>query len=435
MSKFWTIVKAEYAQVVKKKSFIVGILLTPIFLIIIIVLPALLADRGMSKPVRYAVIDADGRGVGQRFAQSLTRYKLDDDSTTEAYNLTRIYSIAEDERDKIDSLRALLDTAIVGGQLKYYVVIYPDIEMNDSALLVSKSINFKTGARFDRRISDILAEMRLQQSNVNMPVDSLLILARRIDMIQGSPGGKERDFMTVYFGAFIFVMIIFISVIGYGQILMRSVIEEKNSRIMEVLVSSVSPFQLMLGKVVGLGAANLTQIAIWVAIGAVLFSFRGTLDVPVEIADIVFNPVLIIFFVLFLTIAYVMYASAFAFIGSISNTDKEAQNFMFPIIMSLMLPVFLLMYIIQEPDSVVSIVLSLVPIFTPTMMVARLNIGAPESFSFADPIIMQALIGLVLSAAFTLFLVWVTARVFRIGILMYGKRPTLPEIVKWIRYS
>lgn len=435
MSKFWTVVKAEYAQVVKKKSFVVGILLTPTFLIIVTVLPALLVDRGMSKPVRYAIIDADGRGVGQRFAQSLARYTLDDDSTTEAYNLTRIYSVSGSERDRLDSLRAALDTALVNGKLKYYVVIYPDVEKTDSALLVSKSINFKTGARFDRRISDILAEMRLQQSDINMPIDSVLVMARRIDMLQGSPGGKERDFTTVYFGAFIFVMIIFASVIGFGQILMRSVIEEKNSRIMEVLVSSVSPFQLMLGKVAGLGAANLTQISIWVAIGMILFSFRASLNVPADIADIVFNPVLIVFFVIFLAIAYVMYASVFAFIGSICNSDKEAQNFMFPIIISLMLPIFLLMYIIQEPDSTVSIILSMVPVLTPTMMIARLNIGAPETFSFADPVIVQAIIGVIISAGFTLFLIWVSARVFRIGILMYGKRPTMPEIMKWIRYS
>ncbi len=435
MNKFWTIVKAEYAQVVKKKSFLVGIILTPVFLIIVTVLPAALADRGVSKPVSYAVVDADGRNIGQRFAQSLSRYKLDDDTATEAYSLTRIYSVPDIASDQLDSLRAVLDSAIINGQIKYYVVIYPGIEKNDSALLVSKSINFKTAARFDRRISDILAQIRLEQSNVNMPVDSILTMARRIDMLQASPGGKQREFLTVYFGAFIFVMIIFISVIGFGQILMRSVIEEKNSRIMEVLVSSVSPFQLMLGKVVGLGAANLTQIGIWVVIGLVLFSFRGALEVPADISGIVFNPVLIIFFVLFLVIAYVMYSSVFAFIGSICNSDKEAQNFMFPIIISLMLPVFLMMYIIQEPDSAVSIILSMIPIFTPTMMVARLNIGAPETFSLSDPVILEAVIGVVLAAVFTVFLVWLAARVFRVGILMYGKRPNLPEILKWVRYS
>ncbi len=435
MRKFWTIVTAEYTQVVKKKSFIVGIILTPAFMLLVTVLPALLADRGVSQQVRYAVIDIDGQGIGQRFAQALTRYKLDDDSTTDAYSLARLYSMTGASADQVDSLRSALDTAIADGQLKYYMVIFHNVVNNDSALLVSKSINFRTSARFDARISAILAEMRLEHSNINLPIDSVMAMTRRVEMLEASPGGKKRDFMTVYFGAFIFIMIIFMSVIGFGQILMRSVIEEKNSRIMEVLVSSVSPFQLMLGKVVGLGAANLTQIAIWVGIGIVLFSYRAALSVPAEVADIVFNPVLIVFFVLFLIIAYVMYASIFAFIGSICNSDKEAQNFMFPIIISLMLPILLLMYIIQEPDSTLSVVLSMIPILTPTMMVARLNIAAPETFNLADPIILEAVIGVVIALAFTVFLVWVTARVFRIGILMYGKRPTLPEIIKWVRYA
>jgi ABC-2 type transport system permease protein len=435
MGKLWTIIKAEYAQVVKKKSFIVGIILTPVFLLLVTVLPALLADRGVSKQVRYAVVDVDGQGIGQLFAQALTRYKLDNDSTTEAYSLSRLYSMPDASTDQVDSLRSALDTALSAGQLKYYVVIFPNVVNNDSALLVSKSINFRTSARFEARLSGILSEIRLEHSNINLPIDSVMAMTRSVDMLEASPGGKKRDFMTVYFGAFIFIMIIFMSVIGFGQILMRSVIEEKNSRIMEVLVSSVSPFQLMLGKVIGLGAANLTQIAIWVAIGIMIFSNRTALNVSANVSEIVFNPVLIVFFILFLIIAYVMYASLFAFIGSICNSDKEAQNFMFPIIISLMLPVLLLMYIIQEPDSTLSVVLSMIPVLTPTMMVARLNIAAPETFNFADPIILEAVIGVVIALAFTVLLVWVTARVFRIGILMYGKRPTLPEIIKWVRYA
>jgi len=435
VGKFWTIVGSEYAQVVKKKSFLVGIILTPVFLLLVTILPALFAQRGISTPEQYAVIDADGRGIGERFAQSLTRYMLDDDSTTQAYKLARIYSIPGGDARRIDSLRVVLDSAIVSKDLKYYVVIYPGIEYSDSALMVSKSINFRSGTRFDRRLSDILAEIRLESSNINLPVDSVLGMTRRIELIQASPGGKTKAFESVYFGALVFVMIIFFSVVSFGQILMRSVIEEKNSRIMEVLVSSVSPFQLMMGKIVGLGAANLTQIGIWVAVGLVIFSARGSLEVPTEVSGILFNPVLIGFFVLFLVIAYVMYSTLFAFVGSICTTDKETQNFVFPITMSLMLPIILLMYIVQEPDSTVSVVLSLIPVLAPTMMVARLNIASPETFTFGNPVIMEAVIAAVLATLFTLFLIWITARIFRIGILMYGKRPTLPEILKWVRYK
>lgn len=434
MGKLLTVLAGEYARVVKKKSFLVGIIITPLILIMFSLLPTLLINRGMSAPVRYAVIDADGRGLGVEFAESLGRYRLDSDSTVPAYTLAGMYAVPDADRLTIDSLRVNLDSMLMSKRLKHYIVIYPRPEDADSIIMVSKSTSFRTSARFDRRMSDILSRKRLERSDVNLPVDSVLSLARRMEMIQMSPGGKSRNFLIIYLSGFAFIMIIFMSVITFGPILMRSVIEEKNSRITEVLVSSVSPFQLMMGKVIGLGAANLTQMVIWLAIGLVLFSQRGALAIPAEITGTIFNPVFIVFFVLFLAIGYFMFATVFAFIGAICNTDQEAQNFIFPIVISLMLPVILMTYFVQEPDSTVTTILSLIPFLTPTMMVMRLNIMAPGSFALADPVVSEAVMGVIISALFTVFLVWVTARVFRVGILMYGKRATLPEILKWVRY-
>jgi len=230
-------------------------------------------------------------------------------------------------------------------------------------------------------------------------------------------------------------MIIFITVITYGQVLMRTVIEEKNSRIIEVMVSSVSPFQLMAGKIIGLGLANLTQVGIWIAIGLGIYSFKGSLDISADIAGVIFNPVFIVFFLCYLIIGYLLFSTLFALVGSIVNTEKEAQNFVVPITMTLILPVIIAMYIIQEPDSAISVILSLIPFFTPTMMILRLNVIGPTSFNLGDPIILEATLGVILSALTTLGVIWVTSKIFRVGILMYGKRPTLPEILKWVRHS
>jgi len=435
MHKFWIIFKSEYAQVVKKKSFIVGIFLTPVFMILITVLPSMLTDKGIRTPEKYAIIDADGRGLGNAFAQSLERYRLDNDSTKEAYHLVAIHAIPGTDSQAMDSVRRLLDSMLTDNRLKYYIALYPRVDETDSVLMVSKSLSFKTSPRFERRMSDILAALRLERSSINLMIDSVLIMTRRIELMEASPGGKKRDFTTTYLGGLIFVLILAMSVIGFGGILMRSIIEEKNSRVMEVLVSSVSPFQLMMGKVAGLGAANLTQIGIWMAIGLMLFANRQTLSIPESIGDVIFNPVLIVFFVLFLIIAYLMYSALFAFIGAICSTDKETQNFMFPVTMSIMLPIFIMTYIVQEPESTITTVLSLIPVFTPTMMVLRLNIMAPESFSLGNTIVLEAALGLILSALFTVVVVWVTGRVFRMGILMSGKRATFPEIMKWIRYK
>lgn len=435
MKKFWTVFACEYAQVVKKKSFLVGIILTPAVMVLITILPAMLIDKGISAPESYVVVDADGRGIGAQFATALERYKLDSDSTLPAYKLVGVHEIPGDRPQALDSIRGVLDSLLLSKQLKNYVVLMPRLEETDSVFMVSKSTSFKTSARFDRRMSDILAAMRLEKSNINLSIDSVLSMTRRVEMLQVSPGGKTRDFTTLYFGALVFVMIVVMSVLGFGGILMRSIIEEKNSRVMEVLVSSVSPFQLMMGKIAGLGFANLTQVGIWILIGLILFANRSGLNIPANIGQIIFNPVLITFFVVYLIIAYIMYSAMFAFIGAICSTDKETQNFMFPVTMSTLLPIFIMTYIVQEPESLVTTILSLIPMFTPTMMILRINITSPESFSLANPIVLEALIGVVLSILFTIGLVWVTGRVFRMGILMTGKRATFPEIMKWIRYK
>jgi ABC-2 type transport system permease protein len=190
----------------------------------------------------------------------------------------------------------------------------------------------------------------------------------------------------------------------------------------------------MAGKIIGLGLASLTQVGIWVIIGLGIYQFKGNLNIDADIANILFNPVLIVFFIVFMVLGYLLYSTLFALIGSIVNSDKEAQGFIFPITMTMMLPIIMAMYVVQEPDSAITTILSLIPFMTPTMMIIRLNIMGPDTFSLADPIILQSFLGLILTVLTILGVIWFTAKVFRIGILIYGKRPTLPEIIKWIKY-
>lgn len=433
MNKMWVIIKREYAQVVKKKSFIVGIFLTPIFMAVITILPAMLASQKSDTTHKLAIIEMDNRQIGERFAESLTQYTLDNDLP--AYEIAEIYYISPDDTAKLTEQRAILDSLVRGKELKSYLIINNNAEVNDSIVLVAKSFGFSTNSRFEKRLSDILSGIRLNKSEVNLEIDSILNLTRRIDLTQQAPGGIERDFLTMYMGGIIFVMIIFMTIITYGQVLMRSIIEEKNSRIIEVMISSVSPFQLMAGKIIGLGLANLTQVGIWIILGIGIYIFRGDLDINADVAATMFNPVFLTFFLVYMFIGYIMYSTLFALIGSIVNTDKEAQNFIFPITMILILPVMTAMYIIQEPDSALTVTISLIPIFTPTLMIMRMNFIGVDAFTFSNPIVLEATIGIVLTSLTTLLIIWITSKIFRIGILMYGKRPTLPEIIKWMRYN
>lgn len=436
MSKFWVILKREYVQVVKKKSFIIGIILTPILMGGFTLIPALLVRTKASTAEKLAVIDQSGLNIGQRFGKSLERYKLDD-SITNYYKINNIFEVEKDNDIRFNEINDSLSQLIINKEIKYFLVIKPEAHLIDTNIfLVTNSDNFVTLNRFERRLSDVLSSIRLDMSEINLEVDSILNLTKRIDLKTKDAKGESIPFMIKYFSAIIFVGIMFGMIFGYGQLVMRSVIEEKNSRIMEVLISSVTPFQLMLGKVMGLGAATFTQIAVWVILGAGIYSMKGAFEIDPSIDRIIFNPVIIIFFILYMISGYILFSTLFALIGSIVNTEKEAQSFIFPITMVMILPFMIGMYIIQEPNSTLSVTLSLIPFLTPNIMIMRIIFIAPTltEYSLASGIIGEAILGFILIVISIIGMIWLTSKIFRIGILMYGKRPTLPEIIKWIKY-
>ncbi len=439
MSKFWVIFKREYTQVVKKKSFIVGIFLTPAIMAAFMLLPGLLASSEQSEPEPMVVVDQSGQGIGRRFAESLDQYRIGKDSLP-AYRFVHIFDLPAAEQDRYRQLIDSLSTAIQDKDVKYVLAVRPDPQISDSNLtLITNSDDFQAINRFERTLTDIVSSIRLQDSDVNLPVDSVLKLTHRIDLPIRDTQGESIPFEVKYFSALIFVMLIYAMIVSYGSILMRSVIEEKSSRIMEVLVSSVSPFQLMLGKVLGLGAAALTTVLVWVALGAAVMAASGsaTLSISDAIGRMVFNPVIVVFFVLFMISGYLLYSTIFALIGSILNSEKESQNYIFPIVMFLILPVILGIGVVRDPYVTWAQVLSYIPLFAPTMMIMRIMFIAPTQtdYSLFSGIVAESTISFLLVVAATIGMIWLTGRIFRIGILMYGKRPTLPELVRWVGHK
>ena len=163
---------------------------------------------------------------------------------------------------------------------------------------------------------------------------------------------------------------------------------------------------------------------------------KGAFDIDPAIDRIVFDPLIITAFILFLITGYLFYSTVFSLIGSIVNSEKEAQNFVMPITLSMILPFMVGIYVIQQPNSTLSIVLSLIPFLTPAMMMMRVIFIAPTltSYSVFSGIIFEGIIGFLILVLAIIGMTWLTAKIFRVGILMYGKRPTLPEILKWVKY-
>lgn len=437
MGKTLIILKREYAQIVQKKSFILGILLTPVIMALFMLLPAWLADKKAIDPEPIAIMDAGGEGIGEQFAAALDKYRLDDGRPY--YKVKQTFTSFEGParfQQIYDSLS--LDIADLG--VRYFLVIRPAAAAvpNDSIFLVANNEDFRSMSRFETELSNIVSSKRLKASTVNLPIDSVLALTARIDLSRRDTTGSAVDFRVKYFSALVFVMLIYMMIFGYGQTVMRSVIDEKNSRIMEVMVSSVTPFQLMAGKLLGLGAAALTQVAIWIVLGLGMLGFSNSMAIQIDpsIMRVVFSPMIVVFFALFLISGYLLYSAVFALLGSIVNSEKEAQNFMFPVVICLILPMMVGLAVVQDPNSTLAVTLSMIPFIAPTMMVMRIVFIAPTTteFSLFSGILGQSILSFLLVVVAIIGMVWLCAKIFRIGILMYGKRPTLPEIIKWIKY-
>jgi ABC-2 type transport system permease protein len=438
MHKFFVIFKREYAQVVKRKWFIVSIFLTPLFMVAITLIPSYFADTKASKAEEIAIVDRSGSDIGERFIETIKTYKLEN-SDKPYYEVKRLVTLSPTDSVAYIGIMDTMRQAISDQTYRYCVLIQPNAFLSDTGVsLITNSTSFTTLERFTRDISRILASKRLQLSNINLSVDSVLNLTEQIHLTIKDTKGESVSFQVKYFGGFILVMIMFMMVITYGTQVMRTVIEEKNSRVMEVLVSSVTPFQLMMGKILGLGAATFTTIAAWLAMGIVIFLMSGAAMMAYApgVAHFALNPMVVTFFILYLISGYVLYSTLFALIGSIVSSEKEAQSLVFPITMSIMMPVFFGLSVVQEPNSTLALTLSFIPFFTPTMMMMRIAFLAPTttSYSLFSGILGQATLGLLLVILTTILVIWLTSKIFRVGILMYGKRPTFPEIVKWIKY-
>ncbi len=215
----------------------------------------------------------------------------------------------------------------------------------------------------------------------------------------------------------------------YGTIIMNSVIEEKSSRVVELIASSVRPFQLLVGKVLGVASAGLIQVGVW-SIMLILLTTVGLTAASAFLGENILpsvSPFLFLYFILFFVLGFLIYATLYAAIGSTAESASDVQQVSFPVVMLLVIPFILLQGVIQNPSSTKSVIFSLVPFFSPILMLGRIFTETPPWW--------QITLSVVLMIGTFFGCLWIAARIYRVGILMYGKKFKLGEIVKWIRYT
>jgi ABC-2 type transport system permease protein len=433
MNKVLIIIKREYLVRVRSRAFLIGTIVTPILLLGLTLLPFFFATRGGGVR-RVTVLDQSGdpdlfdainRSLDSRSESSDEAGRTDPGIGGTRYILAR-RAIAPGEDLRAVQLE-FQKQAEKDPDSTYLVLHSGGLDKLEPEYYAKNTSDFSIGT-LERAISDAVASLRLKRAGLNQSQISAYTRKVELKTKKITSGGQIKegggaDFV-IAFGMLFFI---YISVLMYGLFVMRGVIEEKQSRIVEVLVSSVKPTQMMLGKVIGIGAVGLTQIAVWVlslllvtTFGVSAFSSRGVTMPSIPL-------ILMVYFVVYFLLGYFLYATLYAMVGSTVSSEEDAQQAQIPVTMLLVVPMLIFNMIIANPSSGASIALSMVPFFAPTLMMMRITV--------VNPPLWQILLSMGIMVATILGCVWIAARIYRVGILMYGKRPSISELGRWLRYS
>ena len=447
MKKPWAVFKREYLQAVRKKSFLIMTVLMPFLFGALMIIPSALAVKGVGEKT-VVVVDGTGRlaaavAEGLRSAPAADLGK-DAEGSLERPGRgrraalpgnVRAEYVSAAGRDPKEAARPYLDRlhAERPGERLDGVFVIPGKAFEDPSLTLTyfsrSSTDLIVQERLGRVVNRALERERLTGRGLNPAEIDGLLKDLRVDAVQLTKGGEEKKGGEMNFlVGFVFVLLIFIPVLIYGQEVMRGIIQEKTDRVVEILISSMTPFELLSGKILGMAAVGLTQIAIWVVMGGAFAAYGATAAAAagVNLGQFL-RPSLAVWFLVFFVLGYLINVCIYAVGGSIVNSEKEAQQVLGPVLIVMMLPWFLVMPIIMNPDSALSTVLSLIPVYTPITMFIRILVSEPP--------LWQVLLSVALASGAVVFFFWVTAKIFRVGLLSYGKRPTVPELWRWLKVA
>jgi ABC-2 type transport system permease protein len=424
MKKIFAVIKREYFQIVKTKGFIISTVLAPVIMIAFIAVPVLLSVKSTGEKKTIAVVDMTGQ-VFQEFDRTLAEYKMKDESRR--YTVQEFRPTAD-----ISGLRSLLSQKVLAKEFSAYIFIPDSILSGGEAEFVSQHVSdFDEIKRLSESLNRVVVGLRLKKEGLDPQRVSDYMKHVGLKTIKVTPQGEKEDVGGTFAMAYVLVLLIYMTLIFYGSIILRGVIEEKSNRVVEVVLSSLKPFELMMGKILGIGAVGLTQYAVWALIGFVMSQYGMSMVTSLVPAasgiKFAIPPYIFFYFVVFFILGYFLYGTLYAAVASTVNNEKEAQQMLMPITMFLVLPILLMTMVIKDPSGSTSVILSLIPFFAPIIMFMRICVLMPPAWQVALSI---GLLGLTVVA-----MVWLAAKIYRIGILMYGKKPSLPEIVKWIKYS
>ncbi len=425
--KVVTVLRREYLSRVKTRAFLIATFLVPVLIVMFAVLPSFLISS-TGGHFTIAVVTADAPLVAE-IQRALGTYQAADTGLVGKLDITlrRVPPAPEATVQRTDLKREVVEKRLNG-----VAILSPHILEDGKAEYISTNVSsFRLMSRLDRAVADAVFHLRLTRAG--FPKDKADAITRPVnvsavriaqDLSESQKGASERSFMMSY----VLTFLLFMTMMFHGYYVLRGVLEEKSSRVVEVVVANIRPTELMLGKIFGIGAVGLTQYVIWVFVLLNLTLIGAMFGSSLTEGQAAYvSPTLMIFFVVFFLLGFLQFSGIYAAVGAAFNTEEEAQQMQTVISMVLGLSFVLMFPVMANPDATVSVVLSLVPIFAPMLFFLRMTIQMPPTWQ------------IVLCMALLVTSVFATARfaasVYRVGILMYGKKPTLREVLQWARSS
>jgi ABC-2 type transport system permease protein len=440
MDKLWVVIKREYLERVRSKWFIFTTIFGPVFFAAITILPGYMTVKGMknAQVSSIRILDATGTGLGHRVAARLGR-PLDSAAVPRLRGQALTQPIPSEVEDVDPAKLAVAESTATKAVMN---------KLNPGYLVLDSATLAKQKARYSGRNASSVGQMELIQEAIRQSliasrlegaglkperIDSLVrvkvdLAADRLD----ERGRGESGIVSFIFG-FIVAFMLYMMIMLYGQNVMRGVLEEKMTRVAEVIMASVKPDILLAGKILGVGAVGLTQQLVWFGSAAAFITYGAVMAKAMGIPEMnnftfpTVSPLLFVSLLLFFVLGYVLYSSMFAAVGAMVGSQEEVQQAAQPVILLLIASVIFIQPIMLNPSGTLAVAMSVIPFTAPVIMPLRMT---------AIQVPPLELVGSLAGLALTCWLaIWASARIYRIGLLMTGKRPNLQELARWIKYA
>ncbi len=425
MGRLGAVVKREYMESVRSKWFVIATIFGPLFFGLIMIVPAWLSIRSTrsTEKERVIVLDATGTSLGRGVADRL-RGGLFGDTTGARVIAVSPSALAEAESTATE--------AVIRKEATGFLVL-GEGAMRDTTVRYAgrNASSIAEVSRIERAVRDAVIGLRLEglgvRSDAVMSVMKMRMSVDAEQITERGRGGSGR--VQVVFAAAISFMM-YMLILLHGTNILRSVLEEKTTRVAEVVVASVRPGILLAGKIIGVGGVALTQIIVWTAASTAMVRARGPIMAAIGVPGLTFQlpsvtPATIALLITFFLLGFLLFAALFAIVGAMVSSEQEAQQAQQPLMLVILAPVLLLQPILLNPMTKLAEMASWMPFTGPVIMPLRLSlVPVPTS---------QVVLSLIVSAVTCLAVIWLAARIYRVGILMYGKRATIREVARWVR--